>query len=307
MFLMETKNPDSFVIKKTEQLKYDNRYLVSPVGHGAGGLILLWKQEINLQILSASPNCIDTCVTYEGKVFYASFVYGDTNKPKRRELWDQLISLNYSRESPWFVTGDFNDLINNTEKEGGPERTEASFTDLRTFYSDGDLFDLPHTGDFLSWRGKREDYLVRCRLDRAAANSDWAELYPTACSQYLAYEGSDHRPLISVLEPNKKKKRGMFRYDRRLKDNPEAKELINRAWKTAVDKSVHGRIAIVRTALIEWSKQRFLNSRARIEEKKAELEKALTDPANDRELINTVTNELNAAYESEEEYWRQRS
>ena len=304
---METKNPDSFVIKKTEQLKYDNRYLVSPVGHGAGGLILLWKQEINLQILSASPNCIDTCVTYEGKVFYASFVYGDTNKPKRRELWDQLISLNYSRESPWFVTGDFNDLINNTEKEGGPERTEASFTDLRTFYSDGDLFDLPHTGDFLSWRGKREDYLVRCRLDRAAANSDWAELYPTACSQYLAYKGSDHRPLISVLEPNKKKKRGMFRYDRRLKDNPEAKELINRAWKTAVDKSVHGRIAIVRTALIEWSKQRFLNSRARIEEKKAELEKALTDPANDRVLINTVTNELNAAYESEEEYWRQRS
>lgn len=99
----------------------------------------------------------------------------------------------------------------------------------------------------------------------------------------------------------------MFRYDRRLKDNPEAKELINRAWKTTVDKSVHGRIAIVRTALIEWSKQRFLNSRTRIEEKKAELEKALTDPANDRELINTVTNELNAAYESEEEYWRQRS
>ena len=48
IFLMETKNPDEFVIKKTEQLQYENKFLVSSVGHGAGGLILLWKQEINL-------------------------------------------------------------------------------------------------------------------------------------------------------------------------------------------------------------------------------------------------------------------
>lgn len=47
---------------------------------------------------------------------------------------------------------------------------------------------------------------VRCRLDRAVANSYWAELYPTARSQYLEYEGSDHKPLISFFEPDSKKK-----------------------------------------------------------------------------------------------------
>lgn len=123
IFLMETKNPDEFVIKKTEQLQYENKFLVSPVGHGAGGLILLWKQEINLQILNASTNCIDTCIIYEGKKFYASFVYGNTDKTERKKLWEHLISVNDSRESPWFLTGDFNDLLNNTEKSGGPERT----------------------------------------------------------------------------------------------------------------------------------------------------------------------------------------
>lgn len=270
---METKNPDEFVIKKTEQLQYENKFLVSPVGHGAGGLILLWKQEINLQILNASANCIDTCIIYEGKKLYTSFVYGNTDKTERKKLWEHLISVNDSRELPWFLTGDFNDLLNNAEKSGGPERTEGSFTE-------GDLY-LPYTGDFLSWRGKREDYLVRCRLDRAMANSEWVELFPTSCSQYLSYEGSDHRPMFSMFEPNRKKRRGLFRYNRRLKDSPEAKEVVKQAWKNATDKTIHGKIAIVRSALIQWSKQCFLNSRKRIEEKKAELEVALTDPVND--------------------------
>ena len=113
LFLMETKNPDSFVAKKTDKLKYENRVLVTPVGHGAGGLALLWKQEINLQIISTSANCIDTCIIFEGKKNFASFVYGDTDRNRRKELWDQLIDVNAAREAPWFLTGDFNDLLNN--------------------------------------------------------------------------------------------------------------------------------------------------------------------------------------------------
>ena len=83
LFLMETKNPDSFVMKKTKQLQYENSYLISPIGHGAGGLALFWKPEIKLQVLSSSANCIDTNIEFEGKNFFASFIYGDTDKPKR--------------------------------------------------------------------------------------------------------------------------------------------------------------------------------------------------------------------------------
>ena len=174
LFLMETKNPDSFVKKKTDSLQYENSLLISPTGHGAGGLALFWKQEIKLQILSSSANCIDASIEFEGKHFFASFIYADTDIPKRRTLWARLIEQSTRRDAPWFLTGDFNDLLNNAEKVGGPARTEGSFTDMRTFYSEGDLYDLRHSGDCLSWRGKRGDYLVRCRLDRAAVNSYWA-------------------------------------------------------------------------------------------------------------------------------------
>ena len=213
-----------------------------------------------------------------------------------------MIALNAETEAPWFLTGDFNDLLNNSEKDGGPARPESSFTDMRTFYSEGDLYDLQHSGDCLSWRGQRGDFLVRCRLDRAAANSHWAELFPNARSHYLTYEGSDHKPILSFFEPDKKKRRGLFRYDRRLKNNPEVKALVKQAWKNNPSITVNDRINLVRSALIQWSKQQYQNSREQIEKKKEELDSAMSDPANDTELIARVSNELNEAYISEEEY-----
>lgn len=186
------------VLKKLQHLRYDCHHLVSPTGHGAGGLGLFWKQELNLQILDSSAHVIDTLIEFEGKKFYSSFVHASTDRNLRNSLWDQLVSKYLMREDAWFITGDFNDLLCNVEKEGGPDRMEGSFTDLRTFFSEGDLFDLQHSGDPLSWRGKRGDHLVRCRLDRAASNTLWAERFPSARCQYLEVDlTSDHKPLLS--------------------------------------------------------------------------------------------------------------
>ena len=41
MFLIETKNPNDFVLRKCDQLGYEEHHLVPPTGHGAGGLALL--------------------------------------------------------------------------------------------------------------------------------------------------------------------------------------------------------------------------------------------------------------------------
>ena len=196
---METKNPDEVVLKKLDHLRYECKHLVSPIGHGAGGLALFWKQELHLKILDSSPNVIDTIIVFEGKKFYSFFVYGNTDKKLRQNLWDHLLGLALSREDAWSVTGDLNDILSNDEKNGGSIRLEGSFSSLRTFFSEADLFDLQHTGDPLSWMGKRGNDVVRCRLDRAVANTRWAECFPSARCQYLGFEGSDHKPLISLL------------------------------------------------------------------------------------------------------------
>ena len=137
-------------MEKFEHLGYEYHDLVPPTGHRAGGLALFWKQEINLEVLDATPNLFDTYIVYEGKPFFASFVYGDNDKFKKRFLWNHLLNHSEIRDSAWFITGDCYDLLHENEKNGGPPRPEGSFSDMRYFFAEEDLFDLPYSRDFLS-------------------------------------------------------------------------------------------------------------------------------------------------------------
>ena len=150
---------------------------------------------------------------------------------KRNAVWNELTALRPQDGEPWFLTGDFNELIDNSEKSGGQVRAEGTFCAFRTFLSTNDLFDIKHYGNFLSWRGKRNSQVVQCRLDRALSKSEWTYLFPSCRSQYLRYEGSDHRPIVTFFDTTKQKVTRIFRYDRRLKDNQEIKEIIKHTWE----------------------------------------------------------------------------
>ncbi|XP_056845199.1 uncharacterized protein LOC130496777 [Raphanus sativus] len=243
----------------------------------------------------------------KGKNFFSSFVYGNNDKKLRQQQWDHLLSLSLPRDAPWFLTGDLNDILCNDEKDGGVVRPKGSFSDLRTFFSEGDLFDLQHSGDPLFWRGQRGDDLVKCRLDRAASNTLWAECFPTARCQYLEFESSDHRPLISFFDKGGKRKRGLFRYDRRLCNNEEAKKFIDETLRDDTREAVCDILANTRSAISLWNKTQQRNSKKQIEQKKLELDVALSSPQNDTNLIQDIKTKLNAAYLAEEEYWKQRS
>lgn len=202
---METKNPTEMVLKELHWLQADNHFAVLPHSPGGGGLFLSWKKDIDLTIRQATDNFIDTTIVYKGITFHTMFVYGEPDSSKRLQVWNTISNLHPQTDEPWFLTGDFNEIVYNSEKCGGPERAEGTFSAFRTFLSKNDLFDLKHSGSYLSWRGKRHTHLVLCRLDRAISNSAWADLFPACRSQYLKYEGSDHRPLLSFLIHQKRK------------------------------------------------------------------------------------------------------
>ena len=44
----------------------------------------MWNQYIELEILSANSNFIDTSVKVEGKQFFVTFVYGEPDKTKKK-------------------------------------------------------------------------------------------------------------------------------------------------------------------------------------------------------------------------------
>ena len=304
---METKNPDEFVEKSLAWMQFPSHLLIPPHSPGGGGLALYWKSELDVSILTSCQNFIDTRIKYAGKVFFATFLYGEPERSKRKALWETLSVFGENRSEPWFLTGDFNDIIDPSEKLGGPARQEGSFVDIRSFMAKCDLFDLKHTGNFLSWRGKRHEHLVHCRLDRAMANSSWFEVYPFCHSEYLRFEGSDHRPLFTALDLTKKKKRGIFRFDRRLKDNQEIKDLIKEAWNLHQEDSVDEKSARCRYSIITWTRNKQHNSQTLIEELRKELEEAMTGQDMDSTIISIINLKLLHAYKAEEDFWKQRS
>lgn len=179
--------------------------------------------------------------------------------------------------------------------------------DFRSFLSEYDLYDLRHSGNPFSWRGVRHTHVVTCRLDRVVANSEWAEAFPNGRCQYLRFEGSDHRPIITHFSDDKRRRKGLFRYDRRLNDNLEVKTVIEEAWQETPLSTVQLRIENCRRAIVRWNKIKQKNSQLEIETQKTALEKAMTSSTHDETLINKINAKLKAAYKEEEAFWKQRS
>ncbi|XP_010445339.1 PREDICTED: uncharacterized protein LOC104727990 [Camelina sativa] len=103
------------------------------------------------------------------------------------------------------------------------------------------------------------------------ANSKWTIAYPSGRSEYLRFEGSDHRPLVSSFDPVRKRRKGLFRYDRRLRHIPEVKKLICDTWNACPDAG---------------STRRGKSPQA---------------------LLDDLNRKLTIAYQKEEEIWKQRS
>lgn len=234
---METKNSDETVLRMFQHSPYKNHFSVPPVGL-SGGLMLSWKDDVKVDILYSSCNIIDTLVHSKKSSFYVSFIYGTPKREDRPAFWSKLVELGKARNEAWLLTGDFNDLLDNEEKLGGPLRWEGSFLAFRSFVSQSGLWDLPHAGNHLSWWGMRYSHFIQSRLDRAMSNCAWSELFPSGRSVYLRFEGSDHRPLLTLFDQTVKRKRGNFRFDRRLRKKPEIRELVQTHWPSPFPESV---------------------------------------------------------------------
>ncbi|XP_022559081.2 uncharacterized protein LOC111206456 [Brassica napus] len=235
LFLMETKHQDEDLFKLFRNTELTNHFTVPPVGL-AGGLSLSWKDEIHVEILFSSANIIDTRIEARGTFSFVSFIYDAPKATDRPAFWSKLTELGSERDESWLITGDFNDLLDNSEKVGGPTRWEGSFLSIRSFVSQMGLWDLPHSGNHLSWRGTRYSYFIQSRLDRAMANSSWFERFPAGRCEYLRFEGSDNRSIVIHFDVSTRKNKGLFMFDQRLKDKPEIRDIVATRGRRAVNK-----------------------------------------------------------------------
>lgn len=114
---METKWQDEEIFKMYKGTDYKNLFTVPPVGL-SGGLALSWKDNVHLEVLFSSANVIDTKIEFNNKSFYVSYIYGAPNREDHPRFWEVMSDIGTGRTSPWMLMGDFNDLLDNSEKVG---------------------------------------------------------------------------------------------------------------------------------------------------------------------------------------------
>jgi hypothetical protein len=137
----------------------------------------------------------------ESQCFLACF-YGHPLPHKRHESWELLAHLKKFCPGAWMVVGDFNEIVNQSDKIGGAQRREGQMVLFRNVLEDCGLSDLGFLGSKFTWsNGHHDDTFMKERLDRAVANQD-ANSLRSLSSKYTRPFGFHGRRELRLLPPS---------------------------------------------------------------------------------------------------------
>ncbi|KAL3655175.1 hypothetical protein CASFOL_000961 [Castilleja foliolosa] len=133
VFISEVKTTLSPLISNSLiNLKLVNISFSPPVGK-AGGLLLAWKSDISLKVLITNSFFFHSTVTEKNNTWFLTTIYAPCNHQKKDIFWNNMNNLSSSPSNPWMIVGDFNDILDQTEKKGGFEEM---------WYDDNSCFDV---------------------------------------------------------------------------------------------------------------------------------------------------------------------
>ncbi|KAL0340133.1 UNVERIFIED_CONTAM: hypothetical protein Sradi_4530100 [Sesamum radiatum] len=213
VFLAETKcaSRQVEVLKRKFEL---NGVCVPSVGK-SGGLAVFWDKSVSVQLQNYSQNHIDLSVQIEEGQPYWRFtgIYGEPESSKRISTWHLLHRLHTQSQRAWICAGDYNEILDNSEKLGGPLRPNWQMRNFRKALADCELHDIGCTGIRCGVIGTHI-LTVSERLDRACANLGWSHLFPDALVTHIPVACSDHKALVI-----------------QLRDRPEQAQQWSRPWR----------------------------------------------------------------------------
>uniref|UniRef100_A0A803PSG1 RNase H type-1 domain-containing protein n=1 Tax=Cannabis sativa TaxID=3483 RepID=A0A803PSG1_CANSA len=118
--------------------------------------MLLWKSDKDITINNYSSNHIDCFVEFhDGQSFHFTGFYGHPQVNQRIHTWTKLKRcFNIAPLRPWLVMGDFNEVLSNNEKIGGPIRNQHQIQPFQSTIDLCHLTPLIFEGELCTWTNK---------------------------------------------------------------------------------------------------------------------------------------------------------
>ena len=205
--------------------------LVIPSHGRSGGLALLWRKDIIVDIQSYLDRHIDAIVTKDtGFKWRIIGFYGNPKVHRRKESWDLLKSRKF--QLSWLCFGDFNEIVSAAEKMRGARRSQKQMDDFREAINICRFMDLGFCGPEFTWCNMQEGrHRMYLRLDRALVTQEWIDHYKDMRVHHLVESTSDHSALLIIdfMVPQSPKKR-KFQFEAMWMRRDECRDIIKVSW-----------------------------------------------------------------------------
>ncbi|KAL5542373.1 hypothetical protein UlMin_010083 [Ulmus minor] len=241
LFLCETKLVSGQCRNLKYTLGFEGCFVQDCLGR-QGGLMLLWKDPLKVEIKSCSAGHIDAIIDQNLRRWRFTGFYGSPTVEGRIASWQlirRLGSLSELCHLPWLVGGDFNEVLYDHEKQGGRPRSLSQMKHFQEALDHCCLRNITSTGEFFTWANKQVgSAFIQERLDRYVSTLAWGQRFPNSRCQNLNFYSSDHRAIRILLGPSpvwvRKKsngsRKGRFHFEELWATDEECRLVVASAW-----------------------------------------------------------------------------
>lgn len=145
--------------------------------HPNGRIWLLWKNNVNVQILVIDDQFIHCEIHENNSKFKAmvTVVCASNDSTQRNQLWKKLIQIGINIQVCWLLSGDFNNVLHIDDRIGTPV-TQAETQGFQDMINTLQLSQVKSLGWHYTWCNKQEpDKRVYSRIDWAFENFEWLQ------------------------------------------------------------------------------------------------------------------------------------
>lgn len=163
------------------ELGFDKYEIVEASGF-SGGIWLLWKSSsVSVTPIDRNLQSITANICYGGNhPWLLTVLYASPSRQVRHSLWSYLDTIRALHQSPWFIVGDFNEVLSGEDINGGSMRGGA--VGFKKWVNRSVVIDMGYQGAPFTWTNNT----IKERLDRCFCDSDWRLRFPEAKVIHLA-------------------------------------------------------------------------------------------------------------------------
>lgn len=310
LFLSETISYANKIEELRIKLGFAQCFSVDRVGR-SGGLAVFWKNNVYCEITGYSRNHVNlNFLNNNVAVWSLSCFYGFPERSRRKDSWDLIRVLAGMSTLPWFIIGDFNDLLAVSDKWGGTPHAQSLMAGFQAAIDDSMLVEIDLQGGKFTWEKSRgtADW-VKERLDRAFASRSWLHMFPLSKLSLIHTSVSDHDPIfLDLLSVSFSSKQFRFRFENTWLQEPGFHKETTDFWLALPPSHILPKLLSVSNFMARWGRNFFHKFRDKVKKKK-ELLSILVNRV-DSEGVKLYFEEkerLNELLFHEEIYWKQRA